>query len=41
MPMTDEEVAAIDAAGVKNPPVTFRSVKDLKSVYSIWSVVAR
>ena len=26
--MTDEEVAAIDAAGVKSPPVTFRSVKE-------------
>ena len=27
-PLTEEEVAAVDAAGAKGPPVTFHSVKE-------------
>ena len=39
-PLTEEEVAAIDAAGAKGPPVTLRSVKKhyVRRVLTVWSL---
>jgi len=39
-PLTEEEVAAIDAAGAKGPPVTFGSVKKIyvQRVLTVWSL---
>jgi len=39
-PLTEEEVAAIDAAGAKGPPVTLLSVKEhfVRRVWTVWSL---
>lgn len=38
-PLTEEEVAAIDAAGAKGPPVTLASMKEhllVRKVRTVW-----
>jgi len=41
-PLTEEEVAAIDAAGAKGPPVTLLSVKEhlVRRALTVWSLTA-
>jgi len=41
-PLTEEEVAAIDAAGAQGPPLTLRSMKEhyIQTIWSVWSLTS-